>query len=68
LEFAGVKREGKLMKTRKRTVLDKGGKCDKTWSQVKMLAGGRISWRRFTDGYVRNEQRIHYYYYYYYCY
>jgi hypothetical protein len=43
----GVKRRGQLTKTWKRTVLDEAGKCGKTWSQVKGLAGGGISWRRF---------------------
>ena len=45
----GAKKRGKLMETWKRTVLEEAGKCGKIWSQVKRLAGGRISCRRFTN-------------------
>jgi hypothetical protein len=33
----------------KRAVLEQAGKCGKTWSEVKRLAGNRVRWRCFTN-------------------
>jgi hypothetical protein len=40
---------GKPKYTWKRTVLEEAGKCGKTWSEVKSLAGKRVTGRCFIN-------------------
>jgi hypothetical protein len=41
----GARRRGRPKQKWKRTVLEEAGKCGKTWSKVKRLAGNRVTRR-----------------------
>jgi hypothetical protein len=53
----GARRRGRPKQAWKRTVLETAGKSDKTWSEVKMLAGDRVRWKCCTNAYVPNGKK-----------
>jgi len=43
LESEGARKRGRRQQTRKGTVLEEAGNCDKTWREVKSLAGSSVT-------------------------